>query len=77
MQKYHQKRKNKKYIIIPESAHGTNPASVVLAGFEVIQVGTNNRGCVDIEDLKSKVNDNIAGMMLTQPNTLGIFEKDE
>ena len=76
MQKYHQNKKNKKYIIIPESAHGTNPASVILAGFEVIQVGTNSKGCVDIDDLKSKVNDEVAGMMLTQPNTLGIFEKD-
>ena len=76
MQKYHQNKKNKKYIIIPESAHGTNPASVILAGFKVIQVGTNTKGCVDIDDLKSKVNDEVAGMMLTQPNTLGIFEKD-
>ena len=76
MQKYHQNKKNKKYIIIPESAHGTNPASVILAGFKVIQVGTNSKGCVDIDDLKSKVNDEVAGMMLTQPNTLGIFEKD-
>ena len=76
MQKYHQKNPKKKYIIIPESAHGTNPASVILAGFEVIQVGTNQDGCVDIDDLKSKVNEEVAGMMLTQPNTLGIFEKD-
>ena len=76
MQRYHENNKDKKYIIIPESAHGTNPASVVLAGFEVIQVGTNSKGCVDIEDLKSKVNKNVAGMMLTQPNTLGIFEND-
>ena len=76
MQKYHQNKKNKKYIIIPESAHGTNPASVILAGFQVIEVKTNNRGCVDIEDLRKKVNDEVAGMMLTQPNTLGIFERD-
>ena len=76
MQKYHKKNPKKKYIIIPESAHGTNPASVILAGFEVIQIGTNQSGCVDIDDLKSKINDQVAGMMLTQPNTLGIFEKD-
>ena len=77
MQKYHKNKKNKKrYVIIPESAHGTNPASVVLAGFEVIQVGTNRKGCLDIDDLKSKINDEVAGMMLTQPNTLGIFEED-
>ena len=77
MQKYHQSKNNKKkYIIIPESAHGTNPASVILAGFEVIQVGTNDKGCLDIDDLKSKMSDEVAGMMLTQPNTLGIFEQD-
>ena len=77
MQKYHQSKNNKKkYIIIPESAHGTNPASVILAGFEVIQVGTNSKGCLDIDDLKSKMSDEVAGMMLTQPNTLGIFEED-
>tara|TARA_B100001142_G_scaffold321917_1_gene369388 strand:+ start:457 stop:1917 length:1461 start_codon:yes stop_codon:yes gene_type:complete len=77
MQKYHKSKKNKKrYIIIPESAHGTNPASVVLAGFEVVQVGTNSKGCLDIDDLKDKMNDEVAGMMLTQPNTLGIFEED-
>ena len=76
MQKYHRKNKNKKYVIIPESAHGTNPASVILAGFEVIQVGTDKDGCVDISDLESKISDEVAGMMLTQPNTLGIFEKN-
>ena len=75
MQKYHQKRNNKKtHVIIPDSAHGTNPASVVLGGYNVVQVGTDNTGRVDIKDLKSKVNSETAGMMLTQPNTLGLFE---
>ncbi len=77
MKKYHEKNKNhKENIIIPESAHGTNPASVVLGGFSPVKVGTNDKGRVDIEDLKSKVNENTAGMMLTQPNTLGLFEDE-
>ena len=75
MKKYHEKNGgNRKYIIIPETAHGTNPASVVLAGFEPREVKSDERGRVDIEDLKSKLNDEVAGMMLTQPNTLGLFE---
>ena len=77
MKKYHEfKRNNKKIVLIPESAHGTNPASVILSGYEVVEVKTNDEGCTDIDDLKSKVNEDVAGMMLTQPNTLGIFEKD-
>ena len=77
MKKYHKlKKNNKKVVLIPESAHGTNPASVILSGYEVVQVKTNEEGCTDLEDLRSKVNEDVAGMMLTQPNTLGIFEKD-
>tara|TARA_Y100000768_G_scaffold386214_1_gene374068 strand:+ start:2558 stop:4030 length:1473 start_codon:yes stop_codon:yes gene_type:complete len=77
MKKYHEFRKNnKKIVLIPESAHGTNPASVILSGYEVVQVKTSDEGCTDLDDLKSKVNEDVAGMMLTQPNTLGIFEKD-
>jgi glycine dehydrogenase subunit 2 len=73
--KYHeQKGNNKKTIIIPESAHGTNPASVVLGGYEPVKVRTDSRGRVDIDDLMEKVNEETAGMMLTQPNTLGLFE---
>ena len=75
MSKYHEINNNeKKTIIIPESAHGTNPASVVLGGYEPIKVGTDSRGRVDINDLKNKVDKYTAGMMLTQPNTLGLFE---
>ncbi|MAV63843.1 MAG: glycine dehydrogenase (aminomethyl-transferring), partial [Candidatus Marinimicrobia bacterium] len=70
------KNKNKKFIIVPETAHGTNPASVILAGFEVLEVGTSNFGTIDMEDLRSKLTDEVAGIMLTQPNTLGVFEKD-
>ena len=77
MKKYHKTKKNKKkFILIPETAHGTNPASVILSGYEVVQVKTDDEGCTDIEDLRSKVNDDVAGMMLTQPNTLGVFERN-
>ena len=76
MRKYHEinNNNNKNIILIPESAHGTNPASVILAGYKPIELGTDERGRVDIEDLKSKINDDVAGLMLTQPNTLGLFE---
>ena len=75
MRKYHELKNNKKDIIlIPESAHRTNPASVILAGYKPVELATDKRGRVDIDDLKSKINDNVAGLMLTQPNTLGLFE---
>ncbi len=75
MQKYHTaKGRQRKYVIIPDSAHGTNPASVVMAGFDTLKVATDTRGRVDLADLRAKVNDDVAGMMLTQPNTLGLFE---
>ena len=75
MKKYHEsKGEKRKYIIIPETAHGTNPASVILGGFKTRQVKSDDRGRVDIDDLKSKIDDEVAGMMLTQPNTLGLFE---
>ncbi|MBN1434026.1 aminomethyl-transferring glycine dehydrogenase subunit GcvPB [Candidatus Fermentibacterales bacterium] len=61
-------------ILMPDSAHGTNPASCALAGMHVINVGSNERGEVDVEDLASKVGPRTAGLMLTNPNTLGIFE---
>lgn len=67
---------HKNEMIIPDSAHGTNPASAGMAGFKVKQVKSNEHGCVDVDDLKSVVNENTAGIMLTNPNTLGIFEKD-
>ncbi|MFC1480697.1 aminomethyl-transferring glycine dehydrogenase subunit GcvPB [Candidatus Neomarinimicrobiota bacterium] len=75
MQKYHAtKGRERKYVIIPDSAHGTNPASVIMAGFDTIKVATDARGRVDLDDLRSKITDDVAGMMLTQPNTLGLFE---
>ncbi|MHB1710709.1 MAG: aminomethyl-transferring glycine dehydrogenase subunit GcvPB [Acidimicrobiales bacterium] len=63
-------------VIIPDSAHGTNPASVVLGGYEVITVPSDERGCVDMKALVSVLDDDVAGIMLTNPNTLGLFEED-
>ena len=76
MKKYHEKNKNlnKKFIIIPKTAHGTNPASVIMSGYLVKEVYSDERGRVDIKHLKELINDETAGMMLTQPNTLGLFE---
>ena len=76
MKAYHNFNGNphKNKIILPDSAHGTNPASVILAGFEVVEIKSNNKGLVDIEDLRTHVDENTAGFMLTNPNTLGLFE---
>jgi glycine dehydrogenase subunit 2 len=60
-------------IIIPDSAHGTNPASAVLAGYEVISVRSNSAGSIDLSHLKSVLSDKTAGLMLTNPSTLGLF----
>jgi glycine dehydrogenase subunit 2 len=80
IKKFHESKEDFKRnkIIIPDSAHGTNPASVVVCGMEVIEIESNKRGRVDIQSLKDAVKDrdDIAGMMLTNPNTLGIFEDD-
>ena len=62
-------------ILVPDSAHGTNPASAVMAGFQVINIPSSPDGCVDVEALKAAVGPDTAGLMLTNPNTLGIFEK--
>ena len=63
-------------IIVPDSAHGTNPASAAMAGFEVISVKSREDGRVDPDDLETLLSDEIAGMMMTNPNTLGLFETD-
>ena len=63
-------------IIVPDSAHGTNPASAAVCGLEVVQVKSKADGLVDVEDLKPLLDDTIAGIMMTNPNTLGLFEKD-
>lgn len=62
-------------VIVPDSAHGTNPASASVCGFEIIEVASTPDGTVDLDKLKELLNDEVAGMMLTNPNTLGIFEK--
>jgi glycine dehydrogenase subunit 2 len=63
-------------IVIPDSAHGTNPASVTLGGYETVTVKSDARGCVDLEALRSVLDAEVAGIMLTNPNTLGLFEED-
>lgn len=62
-------------VIVPDSAHGTNPASATVAGFETITVKSSDQGLVDLEDLKRVVGDDTAALMLTNPNTLGLFEE--
>lgn len=63
-------------VIVPDSAHGTNPASATVAGFETVTVNSNEKGRVDIEHLKSVTGEDTAAIMLTNPNTLGLFEED-
>src|SRR4051812_30291510 len=62
-------------IVIPDTAHGTNPASVTMAGYEVTPVQTDARGNIDVEDLRAKVDEHTAGLMLTNPSTLGLFDE--
>lgn len=78
IKKYHEDKGDfkRKKVIIPDSAHGTNPASTVVAGMKVVEIKSTKSGRVDIESLKSVLDDEIAGMMLTNPNTVGMFEKD-
>jgi glycine dehydrogenase subunit 2 len=63
-------------VLIPDSAHGTNPASVRLAGFDVVHVPSDDRGLVDVAALEDLVDERLAGLMLTNPNTLGLFEEE-
>lgn len=63
-------------VLVPDSAHGTNPASATVAGFDTVTVKSNDQGLVDLDDLRSKVGEDTAALMLTNPNTLGLFEKD-
>ena len=78
MKQYHLNRGDTKRtkVIVPDSAHGTNPASSALCGFEVVQVASTSEGTVDVDALKELLDDSIAGIMMTNPNTVGIFEKD-
>ncbi len=67
--------KNRTKVIIPDSAHGTNPASAKMAGFDIVEIKSNSKGQVDIEALKAVLNKDVAAIMMTNPNTLGIFEE--
>ena len=72
---YHEDRgEQRRTVLTPDTAHGTNPATVTMAGYEVVKVGTNADGGVDLEDLRAKANRDTACLMLTNPNTLGLFD---
>ena len=78
IKKYHESRgeTQRTKIIVPDSAHGTNPATAVMCGMTVINIPSGADGCVDIDALKAAAGADTAGLMLTNPNTLGLFEKD-
>ena len=78
IRQYHMSRGDLKRtkVIVPDSAHGTNPASAAVCGLDIVQVKSNAMGLVDVEDLKPLLDDTVAGIMMTNPNTLGLFEKD-
>ncbi|MDE5635477.1 MAG: aminomethyl-transferring glycine dehydrogenase subunit GcvPB [Muribaculaceae bacterium] len=75
---YHRSRGDHKRtkVIVPDSAHGTNPASAAVAGLEIVEVKSRPDGTVDVDDLRPLLDDTVAAMMMTNPNTLGIFEKN-
>lgn len=77
IKKYHEMRNDLKRnkIIIPDSAHGTNPASASMAGFKVVTIASKEDGCVDLDALRQAVGEDTAGLMLTNPNTVGLFDK--
>jgi glycine dehydrogenase subunit 2 len=75
--KYHKsKGEKRKYIIVPDSSHGTNPATASMVGYEVITIKSDKNGAMDFEAFKSKMDKNVAGVMLTVPNTLGLFNSN-
>jgi glycine dehydrogenase subunit 2 len=72
---YHEARGQRRTkVLTPDTAHGTNPATVTMAGYEVVKVGTDDEGNVDLNDLRSKADEDVACLMLTNPSTLGLFE---
>ena len=75
---YHQHNEDHKRtkVLVPDSAHGNNPASAAVCGLEVVEVKSTPDGLVDVDDLKTHLDDTIAAMMMTNPNTLGLFESD-
>ena len=78
MKAYHRSRGDEKRtkVIVPNSAHGTNPASAMVSGLQVVEVKSKPNGSIDVEDLKPLLDDTIAGIMMTNPNTLGMFETE-
>lgn len=77
MRAYHESRGDqRKRVIIPDSAHGTNPASVTLGGYEVTTIPSDERGLVDVNALRAVLGPDVAGIMLTNPNTVGLFEEE-
>ncbi|QTL99851.1 aminotransferase class V-fold PLP-dependent enzyme [Iocasia frigidifontis] len=75
-QYFKDKGEERKKIVVPDSAHGTNPASAAMAGFEVVELKSNERGMIDLDKLRGLVDEDTAALMLTNPNTLGIFERE-
>ena len=78
IKQYHDKRGDKKRtkIIVPDSAHGTNPATAAMCGYQVVNIPSAPNGCVDLEALKAVLGEDTAGLMLTNPNTVGIFDEN-
>jgi glycine dehydrogenase subunit 2 len=78
MRKYHAERRDtaRRRILVPDSAHGTNPASTTMAGLEVVEIPSDERGNVDLVHLRASLDKRVAGLMLTNPNTLGLFEEN-
>ncbi|MCH1771279.1 MULTISPECIES: aminomethyl-transferring glycine dehydrogenase subunit GcvPB [Metallosphaera] len=77
IRKYHRdQNRRREEMLVADSAHGTNPASAAMAGFSVIYIKSNQEGLVDLNVLKGTISDNVAGFMLTNPNTLGLFEEN-
>jgi glycine dehydrogenase subunit 2 len=73
---YHEDRGERRTkVLTPDTAHGTNPATVTMSGYEVVKVGTDHRGNVDLDDLRAKATDDVACLMLTNPSTVGLFEE--
>ena len=78
MRRYHEDHgdTSRKRVIIPDSAHGTNPATITFAGFEVVEIPSSKNGTIDPEEVRKVADERLVGMMVTNPNTLGIFESD-
>ncbi len=74
---FHEDRGESRHkVLTPDTAHGTNPATVTMAGYDVVKVGTDEHGGVDLEDLRAKADEDVACLMLTNPNTLGLFDRN-